>query len=161
MANTLSKIHIQVDLDAFAESSPEVGVVYFDFRDSQFPSLGWSDFIIIIISWWLNSLFKMIAKNLDIAELRFMDGPHLIRINRITESEVECVCINEKSDLGSIDLVKEETEFVRNVDFSVLCSELLKTAQNIVCACEERNYISKDLDKLKESINSFKDITTH
>ncbi len=91
----------------------------------------------------------------------FMDGPLLVRLHRFKENQVELVCIREKSDLGSIDLVKEETEFVRNVDLGVLCSELLKTAQNIVSACEERKYKSKDLDILKESINSFKDITTH
>ncbi|MCB0523244.1 MAG: hypothetical protein H6858_04865 [Rhodospirillales bacterium] len=131
--------------------------VFFDWGDRQFPELGWSDFPVDIVEWWLNALSKMILENRDEGELSFMDGPHLIRLYRTSDTNFEFVCINRVPDMASIDLI-EETEFVRNVDLGVLCSELLKTAQNIVFSCEKRNYQSKELDLLRESIKHFKNI---
>jgi hypothetical protein len=54
-----------------------------------FPEENWTDFVVVILSWWNEKLryFKY-AKIAERIELDFMDGPLLVRLEKVNEQEV-------------------------------------------------------------------------
>ncbi len=118
-----------------------LGVVYFNFGDRIFPEIGWYDFVVVILSWWLEALKKIRTNSSNVEELDFMDGPLLVRINK-TESD-QCIleCIN-----------KGYCEFTGAASLAVLLADLLKSANEVLAVCREKDWSSKDIDYLEELV---------
>ena len=78
------------------------GVVYFDFGGRrQFPAAGWSDFVIVVVSWWLAALDRISQGGVE-TELHFMDGPYWIVIAAQTGAKLLLRCSENRRDAEAI-----------------------------------------------------------
>src|SRR5262245_41276912 len=68
------------------------GSVHVELGPFAFPDRGWSDFIVVIFTWWLEALRKLVSGERRI-ELLFMDGPYAMHITAVehTTCLVECI----------------------------------------------------------------------
>jgi len=64
----------EISNNVFGEIYVRIGDKYF------FPGIGWTDFVVNLLLWWLKSLYKIIKSEKEKSfELQFMDGPYLIK----------------------------------------------------------------------------------
>lgn len=118
------------------------GHVYFAFNGFSFPSSDWNDFVVVIVSWWLDAL-QTIRENQE-ATLRFMDGPYSLVLSVEKSDTALARCIEERDELVTI-----HQEFV---ELSDLCSEIHSLAQLIVFHCRENGMESSDVDLLESRV---------
>jgi hypothetical protein len=74
--------HLKVENSSIREtaSGTFTGTVYFVVDDIQFPELGWNDFLVVVLGWWISEFRRMYLEEQASGELDFMDGPFRIEI---------------------------------------------------------------------------------
>jgi hypothetical protein len=119
------------------------GVVYFEFGpERQFPSLGWSDFVVVLASWWMVAL-KEITKGTSEIKLYFMDGPYWITVVS-QEHELLLRCTEDNRGAGVV------YEF--RVEPGDLTGEIFAFARKVSDACKTAGISSADLDNMRTAL---------
>jgi len=109
-----------------------------------FPDRGWSDFVIVILGWWLEASNRLVEGARTI-ELRYMDGPFAIRATASSPTSCILECLEKAREpkvLGSA-----------TVDPVQMIEETERVATDIVEACIARGWQSRDLDTLKQLLD--------
>jgi hypothetical protein len=110
-----------------AASLPITGILYFEVAGRSFPDERWSDFPVVITSWWLDGVKNLQANPESEALFRFMDGPYFIGV-RLSGHLVNLRYVEDR--LVQIALHEEQ------VALAVLVSALQSLARNVAEACE-------------------------
>jgi hypothetical protein len=90
-------ISIEVDLDTLENRTNIIGNIYFVIDYHRFfPDDKWSDFVVIILSWWIKSLKGLIVSEVNSTyEFDFMDGTPIVLAKKIDDENVElCFCLD-------------------------------------------------------------------
>lgn len=119
--------------------------LYIEITDYQFPEKGWSDFVVVVLGWWVESMLKIVSGSTRIAEFRFMDGPQLIRLTMEDSNNAKLEFINRK-------LADEKIEKVASVYINEIVSELLSVSKQVINSCEQLGWESDDLRHLKKEM---------
>src|ERR1700761_7175354 len=120
------------------------GVVSFQFRlERQFPSPGWSDFVVVLASWWLVEL-RRLAEGAHEAKLRFMDGPYWIAISSRDGGKLSLSCVEDRQGAGVV--------YELMVKSSDLEAEIFSFARNVSNACKLAGISSVDLDGMRAAL---------
>lgn len=143
-------ISIEVDLDSLEKRHNITGDIFFviDYH-LYFPEEGWSDFVVIILSWWIKSIKGLIVSDIGRTyEFDFMDGTPIFLGMRLDKDNLElCFCINgiEK----------------RKVIFTVICSikevrdSILSVSKKVINAIDRKKWKrDDDFDELKDLVLS-------
>jgi len=117
------------------------GVLYFDFSGFFFPGDGWSDFVVVILTWWLSALERLERGVECEGVLRFMDGPYWIAVAARDGDVVLLRCTEDRRGVG---VVHEE-----QVSLSELGREVRRIAKQVASACQRRRIDSSDVDVLR------------
>src|SRR5688572_22893418 len=57
------------------------GEIHLRLGSDAFPETGWSDFPIVILSWWIGALLALLRGESRSEDLQFMDGPLVVRLS--------------------------------------------------------------------------------
>jgi len=122
--------------------------IYFDWGDFQFPEPGWSDFVVVVLCWWIQSISKISKGWESEVEFQFMDGPMLIRIYKNEDSQdLEIECVDQRKS-------QEVIERVAKVPLKYLMNQILITAKEVIKACDDFGWENDDTRLLKRELNS-------
>jgi hypothetical protein len=126
-----------------SRSGSITGVVYFQFNpERQFPSLGWSDFVVVLASWWIVAL-REITEGASEVKLRFMDGPYWINVVS-QEGGLLLRCTEDNRDAGIVYELK--------VKPNDLTGEIFSFARKVSDACKAVGISSVDLDNMRTAL---------
>lgn len=137
-------ISIEVEVDSLEKNNNIVGNIYFVIDHHRyFPDEGWSDFVIIILSWWIHSLKGLINSEVGRTYLfDFMDGTPVVRAKKVNESNIEM----------SFEFHREHPE----IKFTSICrleelrNSLLSVSKKVLRAVERNSWRSEDINQLKD-----------
>lgn len=111
--------------------------------EAKFPSAEWTDFVAVVLSFWCDALAKVFAEPDQAAEVRFMEGPFIVRLGPITSSTILVSVI----DNGSSSAVLDSTEAV----LEPLMRNALTVTRTVIDACRSRRFSSTDIEQLAAS----------
>ncbi|WP_437905530.1 hypothetical protein WME95_45820 [Sorangium sp. So ce327] len=117
------------------------GVLYFDFSGYPFPGERWSDFVVVIATWWLDALEKLERGVDHEAVLRFMDGPYWITLTRQDGNAALLRCTEDRRGAGVV-----HEEYIDLPDFA---AQVRRTARQVASACHRSGIESSDVDALR------------
>lgn len=118
-------------------------VVYFDFDgERQFPINKWSDFVVVIATWWLEELPRLSFIGAK-SSFSFMDGPYWIDAV-VTNNEISLSCVEDRAGSGVV--------FDAIVAFDELERAVFSFANEVSRACAKFGLVSKDLDDLMKAL---------
>ncbi len=143
---TEARIGVVVKEDSLCQTGlgSIIGEIHFALGRSPFPELDWTDFPVVVLSWWLDSVASLIDGDSSGIDLRFMDGPFLLEAIPIADGLVRLNCIHDASKRQIVaSFETKPTEF---------CSVLLNAARSVERACMERGWQSDDTLALSRSI---------
>ena len=119
-------------------------VVYFDFGGKrQFPGARRSDFVIVVVNWWLAALDR-ISQGAVETKLRFMDGPYWIVIVVQEGASLLLRCTDDRRDAEVVYEVVVAVEDLRR--------ELTNLASEVSQACAIAGVESIELDHLRRRL---------
>lgn len=119
---------ITLDLETFRqdrEGASVTGVIFLRLHEEAFPGEGWSDFPVIILSWWIEAWLQFVQPSTRQAVWRFMEGPYYVAL-----SKEEDVC-----STGAFEFREVERR-------------LLEAAESVRAHCERHTMLSRDLETL-------------
>ena len=140
------QISIEINLDSLTYSNQIIGEINFviDTYD-YFPGVGWSDFVAVILKWWIDSCRAILHAPLkSIHSFPFMDGPLSISAKKISLSELELSFTKDgqmKTEIGIV-LIKE------------LKVTLIKATRQFINAVNRLGWENEDVDVLRHTIKS-------
>jgi hypothetical protein len=111
-----------------------IGRIWFAAGADAFPAAGWSDFVVVVLGWWIGQLLDLRKGRRDHLEFRFMDGPFSILIEPAEGDEV--LAISFHTDRESTPRIPASIQARR----SSLEAELVTTARTVVAACRRKEW---------------------
>lgn len=109
-----------------------------------FPDRGWSDFVVVVLVWWLDALYRLAAGHRTVA-LEFMDGPYAMQVTAVDMPTWTLECVRKAGEIVVLSKVR--------VDAVQVIMETERVARQIVKICETRGWKSPDLDTLRDLLN--------
>lgn len=115
-------------------------IIYFVGEGDGFPDVGWDDFVVIILVWWLEAVTR-IARGFSRREaLEFMDGPVSAQLEVGADGMIEVRGCRHGRVLQQLG----------RVSINTLIPPFLKAAAAILTACRAKGWASDDLDRLAD-----------
>lgn len=140
------QISIEIDLDSLTYSGQIIGEINFviDTYD-YFPGVGWSDFVAVLLKWWIDSCRAILHAPLkSIHAFPFMDGPLSISAQKISLSEIELSFMNRSQNKTEIGIVSIEE----------LKVSLIKATRQFINAVDRLGWENEEVDVLLHAIKS-------
>ena len=120
-------------------------------KDQPFPHPDWDDFVLPILTGWLQSIRSLLTGDKKVVLLRFMDGPYSIRLKIKDDQTLEfATLINEREIAGK--------SITGNVLVSDFARQLLEAAQHVACAVQEAGVQDTDTRALRDEIGQSKQV---
>jgi hypothetical protein len=117
------------------------GVVFLQGPAGAFPDDRWSDFPVVILSWWIEGLTAVAAGREMLFQGMFMDGPLAFVVQRGTGTS------------GRIESGKRSEEIaVGIVDVAALLRSTVAAGRLVAKACRAQAWSSPDLETLGQAI---------
>jgi hypothetical protein len=124
------------------KSGAVTAFIYWQFGDSCFPGPRWSDFVVVVLSWWIESL-----RGTDEGKLfRFMDGPFFMKVSGAGASSVRVECYEDRKEQKLVGSYQVPVKRIHG--------EIEAAAKAVVHALQERNWTSRDLEHLAKLLTS-------
>jgi len=77
------------------------GLVYAELAlhvdELRFPDSRWTDFVVVILTWWCSGLSRLLAGERDPIDVRFMEGPYLVVLGPISQELIHMVLVEAGS----------------------------------------------------------------
>ncbi|MCP4343990.1 MAG: hypothetical protein GY795_00510 [Desulfobacterales bacterium] len=114
-----------------------------------FPGAGWSDFIVVILGWWLQAI-RQIGISYEEGCLQFMDGPYKVLIRTVNEHHSELICLEERHT--------EIKKYCSIVETDDIKNELVRISREIVSLCDKNSWSSDDIVVLRKEIDAMESV---
>lgn len=134
------EIDLRLDTLELTNSEAIAGVVYFSVAGVDFPDGNWYDFPVVVLTWWIDAL----RKRVDGAPVgfEFMEGPYALQVQENAEA-LHVQGLRNGSPVLSM---------TTGGDCESLQMTILKAATALARACQERGWMTDDVDALRHGI---------
>lgn len=96
----MQNVAVEVDLESLENKRHVMGSIYFviDYH-RYFPEAGWSDFVVIVLSWWIQSCKALMISKIGVThEFDFMDGSPIVLAKKIDTHKAELLfCLDDSN----------------------------------------------------------------
>lgn len=145
----LKNPQIKISFDTLSINSRKTitGEIYFSIDDFFFPEQGWNDFVVVILSWWHNSLIKLIQGMNDcVYEFDFMEGPLFVKGTKISNEVIKLEFIKEKLD-SKVVYYSCKSSIIQ------FKKTLLNATKQLLNEFKHRKWHSEDIEELEKMWN--------
>ena len=122
---------------------PVWGTIFFQFEQGCFPAVGWSDIVVPIITEWLAVISCVAEGRSGTHELRFMDGPFLMRVRRIDEASVFLQLVDDHPTRMTTDL---------SANLNMLLENAITIGEQVQKECQVREWRDRDAESLARDL---------
>jgi len=131
--------------DKFGRSAARLvyGQFCVQINESCFPGPGWSDFVVIVLTWWCRAVAELLNGERGPIQVRFMEGPYLAELGPLEGSLLHLVLV----EAGLNRRICREA----NVEIGPLIESALWAADRTLMECKNRGWWSRDADELAEA----------
>jgi hypothetical protein len=121
------------------------GTIYLACGAEPFPAAAWSDFPVIVLSWWVKAAIQLRLGHTRAAELLFMDGPFAMRVDK-RNSRWHLVGVRQHLSGADDVLLKCD------VPEREAMEALQRAATDLVQTCHREQWITNDLTNLEQQL---------
>lgn len=142
----LNHISIELELESMTYSNQIVGNIGFviDYYD-YFPGHGWSDFVGIVLTWWIDQCRALLFAPLhESYSFDFMDGSVRVLAKKMTVTEVELTFIEDrhsKTRMGTVSI--EEIKHA-----------LIKASHQLINAVDRNGWRNEEIEQLRHAVKT-------
>jgi hypothetical protein len=133
-------MRVDLDLSSVYQSGSGsiLGAIRLDLEGTAFPSEGWTDFVVVILGWWIEALRGLLDPRGRRATLTFMDGAYEVVIHTDRSGRATYVAMAGYGDDGKV--LAEGP-----LDLRDAATGLARAARALHTACVERGWESNDI----------------
>lgn len=131
------------------KSGQITGEIYFETSRGGFPEKNWNDFVVVVLSWWTNSLANLLLNDENETNFYFMDGPYRVFVAKSSDNMLKMQFCSDKTD-GIFD-----TESISIITMQKI---LLKSCRKALRSISQMEISSAKIEGLKKSYDILKRI---
>ena len=143
--STVQEALVEVDPSTLKRSShgSVTGVVAIRADGASFPEVRWSDFPVVILSWWLEPVSRILHGTTCVWDCRFMDGPFSVRLQQMRGDTWTLVGLHDT-----------HVVFTTTVSCRAFIHSLLDGSRRILRECQQRSWHSRDIEILESAVRT-------
>jgi len=128
-----SRLRIAIDLSDIEryKTGSIVGRIWLAAGDDAFPESRWSDFVVVLLGWWIQELLRLREGSTQ-AELLFMDGPYSVGLDA-SEGQWAFSFLRAEASVQSM----PRTAKTHGADFE---TNIVAVAREVIAACRGRGW---------------------
>jgi len=107
-----------------------------------FPDLTWSDFPVIVLTWWSQAIARLVSAESATEEFLFMDGPYWFQASQIEADNWSVRCVRGFES-------EQEVVLERRAVPSIVISAIHRAAAGLVRECRQQGWWTRDIAKLE------------
>jgi len=138
------------------QSGSVVGRIYLRLDGEYFPDNQWFDFPVPVLSWWMESLLRVLTGQQTECELLFMDGPQFLHLAASSPDVWSVAFLRDSTDRRpeppfspeEPNRHKEGVQHEYEISAKPFMNSLLETAGVVIEECGKRDWHSQDIDEL-------------
>lgn len=119
------------------------GQLYFRTDASTFPDDVWNDFALVLLGWWVEALIPLLQGQRCEAELLFMDGPFLVRVER--DEAGDC-------SMEFVDRARDRVVGRGSIQLDELFEQVTRAAKAVLEFSEEEGGAAADVEALRRGL---------
>jgi hypothetical protein len=135
------------------------GVVYAELSlhvgELKFPHPQWSDFVVVVLTWWCDALRRLLEGEHGPIKVSFMEGPYSAEIGPVEQNLVHLVLAR---DVFVKNQVRRDICLETDVNTRALIRSVLSAAERTLRECTTRGWWSSDADKLRAARDSLRQL---
>ncbi|HEY5042927.1 MAG TPA: hypothetical protein VIK53_13090 [Verrucomicrobiae bacterium] len=141
----IQKTVVEVDTSTLEKSSHGsiTGVIRIQIDNVSFPDTRWNDFPVVILSWWLEPVCRIMQGKTRIWGCKFMDGPVTVRLEQQHDDTWTLRCFHG-----------DRVEFTATTSCRAFINSLLDAARQILRECQRRGWQSRDIEILDSAVRT-------
>jgi hypothetical protein len=120
-----------------------VGQVFLEVGQKRFPGEKWSDFVVVLLTWWCRALTRCVHGDSGPIDVRFMEGPFLVQLSQVSRDVIHLELI----EAG----LKRRTILQDDVESQPLINSVLEASEQVLTRCQESSWWSPDADELSSA----------
>ena len=147
MTPTSSDVRILVDAQALrpGHAGPITGPISLWINGESFPIKNWSDFIVVVLTWWGHSLIRLVRQQSSLEKIPFMDGPFEVEVQARAPTTWQVRAYRRGR-------VHREQIFDAVCEPTALIESFVAASAAVLQACQERGFRSADISRLSISL---------
>ncbi|MCT4784009.1 MULTISPECIES: hypothetical protein [Exiguobacterium] len=141
---------IECDLESLTYHEQVVGNIAFviDYYD-YFPGQGWSDFVAIVLNWWIDSCRALVFAPLhETYSFSFMDGRDEIVARKVSETEAKLFYVDRDA----------RHVLIGTVSIEELRLALIKVTYQLLNAIDRNGWEHEEIETLRHTVKSIERI---
>jgi len=118
------------------------GEIWMEVDGVPFPEERWSDFPVVILSWWLGNVAELDAEVAESVCLEFMDGPYSVVLSRVpgVPDIVDVRCVDRSQP--------DRSEAETRVSLLEAQEAIRRAADAVIASCRRRRWNGQDVSDL-------------
>lgn len=139
----MDEFRIDVVLESLSKQSDQAvtGLIAIRTPEIVFPDRGWSDFVVVVLSWWLREVTALMSGSTPMAKCAFMDGPYEFQLAIHSRDRWRLALLRRTAS-------NQELSGETLVAPTTVVAELAKTANAVLRKCQENSWEDEDLKLL-------------
>jgi hypothetical protein len=122
--------------------------LYFRLGDVSFPADGWTDSVVVVLSWWIEAMVDLASGAGTRHEVMFMEGPYSVEIEPVSDAVWRVRCVERG--------LRRFTRSEGLVDAGLLVQSATQGAERALDLCRSRGWWSSDADSLVSTLEQLK-----
>jgi hypothetical protein len=114
---------------------------------AEFPEPGWTDFVVVLLSWWLEQIETLRIGVEEEVRCGFMDGPLEFTVARQDADTYRLRCLERTRD--GEDVIEDWTSPTATFDAS-----LREAGRATLAECDRRGWASRDVATLRRALDA-------
>ena len=141
-----TETRLVIDLGALHVRShgPAIAGVWLESGGSEFPMARWTDFVVVVLRWWVVAVLRLLRNNTGTERVPFMEGPYAVEASRTQSGKLQFRMFAGPS--GGREVAVGEADIRRFV------SELAIQSERLLDECRLREWWSLDAAVLKSHL---------
>lgn len=135
---------IALKINPKSSGRSQAGVVWaglcVDFGDRAFPDPRWSDFVVVVLTWWVDALTSLLRGKSRRQEVMFMEGPFAVVVEVTAAGAWRLTCVER----GLRNVTREQG----TIEPKELLSSVVSCAEIALELCRANGWCSADADAL-------------
>jgi hypothetical protein len=115
-----------------ASSGSVLAGIWLRIDGRDFPDTGWEDFAVSVLTWWVGASLRLLTGKPGPAELRFLDGPYLVELERSVDDAWRLKLVQDRSS-GKV----TQTAII---DPKPLLLSMVAAADSMLAICRARGW---------------------
>ncbi|MCB1020413.1 MAG: hypothetical protein KDC27_10820 [Acidobacteria bacterium] len=121
-------------------NGPVTAGIWFATDSSGFPMVGWTDFIVVILGWWVAAILRLLREDSGTERVYFMDGPYAVEVSKSAWGRLHLRMFAGPGEGQEV--------ATGEADVTHFIAELSRQSQKLLDECELQGWWSPDADTL-------------